>query len=243
MLAGNGALIAAWEHGARTAPARRAPELLAALGLLADGETVATLPVGLCDARLLRLVRSLFGDDLELVAPCPSCGEQLEASLALPELQPDAETPRPERIRVHEGGFAVELRPPRNEDLWTLEAGDEEVTAAVLARRCVIDFAHGESGAPADLDALGEEVADALLRAAADSDPGAQLLLTVACECGALWVEELDVRACLWEQLSQRVGSMLEEVDVLARAYGWSEEAILALGEARRSWYLEVVAS
>ena len=35
--------------------------------------------------------------------------------------------------------------------------------------------------------------------------------------------------------------ALLRDVDTLARAYGWTEEQVLALGDARRGAYLELV--
>jgi hypothetical protein len=51
------------------------------------------------------------------------------------------------------------------------------------------------------------------------------------------------VAAFVWEEIEACAARLLDDVHVLARAYGWSERAILALPEMRRAAYLERVAT
>ncbi len=48
----------------------------------------------------------------------------------------------------------------------------------------------------------------------------------------------LDVGALLWERVAQAAPVLLGEVAALARAFGWTEPDVLALGETRRHAYL-----
>ena len=47
--------------------------------------------------------------------------------------------------------------------------------------------------------------------------------------------------AFLWDEVDVRARRLLDEVHALAGAYGWSEQRILALSEARRRAYLDRV--
>jgi hypothetical protein len=52
-------------------------------------------------------------------------------------------------------------------------------------------------------------------------------------------METLDPPSFLWREVEARAACLLDEIDRLARAYGWSERDILGLGDARRAAYLD----
>ena len=79
-------------------------------------------------------------------------------------------------------------------------------------------------------------------RAMADGDRLAEVLVDVACpECGVSFVADLDPIGFVWAGVESQARRTLRQVDVLARAYGWTEREILALSPARRSAYLAIV--
>lgn len=232
-----GTLIAAWEAGARKPALARAPSLLATLGLLPDGVRSDELTVGECDARLFRLRRVIFGEDLEANATCPSCGDDVEFMLSLAALQPTTNDLGDRTATVESAGFRVFCRPLRNVELEALAMLDGADQSDVL-ERCVID-ARSDSGVAVDGRLLPAAVGAEVLRVCAERDPGAQTVVGLTCPCGGEWVDELDIRGILWTDLSDWVQRTLEEVHTLARFYGWSEAEILSLSTWRRRWYLE----
>ena len=232
------ALLAAWEAGAGAAAVDRAPSLLRSLGALPSDVSVERLTVGQCDARLFALRRGLFGDALDAVSTCPACGTEIQMVVPLDQLQPQpSEGPAP-TITVSHSGYTVACRVPLNEDLRALAQRGEDARLEDLLDRCVVNVraADGRALAAGELpqDTV-RTVADAL----AANDPGAQTAIAVRCPCGAEWVDELDIRAITWADLTAWVGRTLTEVHQLARAYGWSEADILAMSATRRRWYLE----
>ena len=60
--------------------------------------------------------------------------------------------------------------------------------------------------------------------------------------CGANFQSDLDVAAFVWTEVEAHARRVLLDVDILARAYGWTEGDVLALSEARRAAYLRLVA-
>ena len=158
----------------------------------------------------------------------------MEALLARAEPQPPAP--------LGAGGFVVHWRPPDSLDVAAAaEAGDAAAAERVLLDRCV-ESAQGPGGA-VDVSALPGAVREALARAMADADPLAEVLVDVACPaCESAFVADLDLGAFVWAELSAQARRLMREVDVLARAYGWTEAEALALGEGRRSAYLELAA-
>jgi hypothetical protein len=100
------------------------------------------------------------------------------------------------------------------------------------------------SGPDGEVDpcVLPADVRGALAQAMAEADPLAEVLANVACPaCGTEFVADLDVGSFVWGELHARARRLLREVHVLARAYGWTEEEVLALPEPRRAAYLSLV--
>jgi hypothetical protein len=88
------------------------------------------------------------------------------------------------------------------------------------------------AAAPADLLARAES-------AMAEADPLAEVMVGLSCpECGSAFESDLDLGSFVWEEVGARARRLLQEIDTLARAYGWSEADVLALSEHRRSAYL-----
>ena len=58
--------------------------------------------------------------------------------------------------------------------------------------------------------------------------------------CRTEFAVDLDIAGFVWAELRARAQRLLREVHVLALAYGWTEDEVLALGERRRAAYLEL---
>ena len=125
----------------------------------------------------------------------------------------------------------IAWRPPDSRDVRAA-AETEDVAAAecVLLERCI----DGEAT---------DEVRRAVTAAMAKADPLAEVLLDVSCpSCGESFAADVDVARFVWAEVRTRALGLLRDVDALARAYGWTEEQVLALGAARRATYLELAA-
>jgi hypothetical protein len=230
-------LLRAWEFGASVAPLDRAASLLRSLDAVPADVHIDELTVGQCDTKLFELRRTMFGETLEAVATCPACDTEVELTLALGELQPPCREGPVPPLTVHADGYTLRCRIPCNEDLQVLAYRGDEVTTRDLLERCVLEAESpdGLSVGPHELpDATVETIAEAL----AESDPGARTVLRVRCLCGSEWVDEMDIRSVVWNDLTEWVGRMLTEIHHLAQGYGWSEAEILAMSGWRRRWYL-----
>lgn len=208
----------------------RSLALAAASGRAPD--ELALLPLGRRDALLLELRAALAAPALEATAPCPTCGEQAEFAIDTDELLARGEAaaaPAP----VEAAGRVVVWRSPDSRDVAAAAAaGDAASAERVLLERCVTSAAGPE---------LPADVREAVVRAMAEADPLAEVLVEVSCPaCGAGFVADVDIADFVWAELRARARQLLWEVDVLARAYGWSEAEVLALGDRRRAAYLEL---
>jgi len=144
-------------------------------------------------------------------------------------LERKGEVREPATIDV--GGRLISWRPPDSRDVAAAAKADDVAEAErVLLERCV--------GA---LD-LTDEQRRAVTAAMAEADPLAEVLVDMECPaCGEPFVADLDVAQFVWAEVRARALGLLRDVDALARAYGWTEEQVLALGDTRRGAYLELV--
>lgn len=232
------ALLAAWEAGAVRDPVERAPSLLLSLGALPQDEAIGEMTVGQCDARLFELRRAMFGEPFEGVATCPSCHTEVELSLSLADLQPPVTNAAPADVKLERDDYTVAFRIPRNLDLQAVVATGQEPQINDLVKRCVL-HARGPDGQALSVDQLPEQIVRSVVEMMAKHDPGAHTTVGIRCPCGQAWVDEVDIRSVLWTDLTDWAGRTLNEVQLLARTYGWSEREILAMGAWRRRWYAE----
>src|SRR5215207_6308233 len=75
-----GELLTAWERGAGQSAAARALTLLSIGAGGIPPDALAHLAVGRRNALLLEFRESIFGPDLNALAPCPHCGMDVEAT-------------------------------------------------------------------------------------------------------------------------------------------------------------------
>src|SRR5689334_18691041 len=227
-------LLSSWEHGRRRPPLHRAL-LLYATALDAQAsprpvEALADQPLGRRNLALLRWHQSWLGDSLRGSVDCPSCGERLEFSLSVRALLSNPGTEL-ESVEVD----CVRVRLPTTRDLSSIA---REGDADAAARKLCLALVEGVDVDETAVLALVPQIEAAL----DEADPCADVALDLICAgCSQRWQSSFDVPGYLWEEVEACSRRLLDEVHVLARAYGWAEHAILDMSEARRSSYLERV--
>lgn len=213
-------------------PIIRAIELLAAVSPEMTTQQLWALSVGQRDMRLIALREALFGSEVEALVVCPHCAGQVELNFCTPDLRAGAGFESGHGAAIEIAGRSLRIRPPNSEDLLTLQ--DPQDLAGLL-RRCLLDA--GE-------DELFAEIAEAAAQKIEQLDPLANIRMHISCpSCRHSWREVFDIVSFLWSEVERWAGRILHDVHMLASAYGWSEEAILALTPARRQFYLDMVAA
>ena len=217
------ATLELWDAARALPPAERPVVLARADG--ATVEEVARLPIGRRDARLLGVHAALGGAALEATAACPHCGAAAEFALDVDSLLARADEAHEPRA------LAFEWRSPDSRDLAAASVAPDAAEAErVLLERCV------------GVVEPTEEQRRAVTAAMAEADPLAEVLVDMDCPaCGEPFVADVDIAQFVWSEVRARALGLLRDVDALARAYGWTEEQVLALGDARRGAYLELV--
>jgi hypothetical protein len=226
-------LLMLWEGGVVRHPIDRALLLAGWAAPELPLDRLAELPLGEVNRALLRLRQTWFGNDIRAYVDCERCGERLELSFDASRLAPPAHGDGELQL----AGYRFHL--PCSRDLAAVtQERDIETAALELMERCCI----GRPADPppsefSDLLAEVEEGLEAL-------DPAADISLSLACEaCGHQWAAGFDIGALLWDEIAAGARALLAEVDMLARAYGWTEPEILALSAQRRAAYLAMVAA
>ena len=228
-------LIEVWERGHEMPPAQRAVALAEAALADEDRPAVVDLPIGDRDHLLMLMRGRLFGLRVSGQDSCSECGTVLDVSFDLGALaagHAPARTP----VTVRVGKRALRCRALTTADLIAAAQADGPDFRAGLLARCVT----GTDGQPAtDLPAPAMAKVMSALSAA---DPLADVRLAVTCgECGHQWDTTFDIASFLWAEICAAAERLLSDVHVLAMAYGWSENEVLAVGPRRRQYYLQAV--
>lgn len=171
---------------------------------------------------LFRLALSLGAWPAWFVARCECCGKPIDIRAAADEFTITPGPPLPAAIWLETGGTSARFAIPaaRHED--ALQRSDATL-AAICLEQPQID--------PAPFATAFEHQLAALL-------PGLKTELRFPC---ALCRAETGFWFDPWSWISRHCGQCLAEVDMLARAYGWAEAAILSMPERRRNIYLSML--
>ncbi|MCW3846505.1 hypothetical protein OF829_04590 [Sphingomonas sp. LB-2] len=225
----DGAVLDWWERARTLPPLERALHLLA-LFVDAGAEAIADWPIGRRDRALLAARAMLIGPEICATAACPACGTEVEAAFDAAAIAVD--DPAENEAALESG---IRLRAATSRDLALALASPEPRLA--LAQACVVAGAPRKRGWS---EALLAEAAAALQAL----DPQADIRLRLTCtECAAPWSAPLFVEPFLWREMAGWARARFDEVDRLARAYGWREADVLALSPQRRRTYLALAAA
>ena len=234
-------LLEVWERGLSHPPSDWALMVLCTSCPEASWESHARMSIGRRDARLLKLREQTFGPTMQGLCDCPRCGEQMEMSLDVADILLDgqAEAEEAQLLALH--GFDVRYRLPNSLDLAAVaEIGDKAAARKTLFQRCLVEVrSRDEDVHP---DALPVSVTDAVEERIALADAQADIQLNLTCPgCNHTWQTTFDIVTFFRQELNTWAHRLLHDVHTLAAAYGWSEDAILALSSTRRQAYLEMV--
>jgi len=225
-------LLTLWERGRHRHALDRGLLLHAVAAPGEDADALADRTLGERNAALLQLRQTLSGDELQSSVDCPECGEQLEFALSAAALLSRASVPSLSHVQIGD----MRVRVPTSRDLASIanEPDEERAAGRLLTRLLSAD----STGAESQASLPGDE----LTRALDEADPCADVAVACTCPaCGHAWDAPFDVAAFVWDEIDVRARRLLDEVHVLAQAYGWPEHEILTLGDARRRAYIERV--
>ena len=229
-----------WESGVDRHPVSRGLMLLAYCSGEA-WESLAALPIGRRDARLLEVYERLFGPTMEAFAECPQCSEPLEYSLSAADLRGDRGGPIEGDLILDCDRYRLRLRLPNSVDLEAASRLDDLSAARrYLLECCIVEASH--EGLSVPVHSVPDSLAGEIETHISQADPQTEIAIRLSCTaCQHSWQVLFDIERFLWVKFQALAKRILREVHTLARAYGWSEAQILSLGAKRRQAYLEFV--
>lgn len=234
-------LIRVWEQGHDEPHYRRALLLLAAACPEQSPDELAKLVIGRRDARLLMLRELIFGPRLTCVTACPSCGERLEFNVKVTDIRMAAAEPADEELHLTLDDYLIDFSLPCTFDLEEVySCPDRKSAREALLQRCIRSVRHQKN--EITIERLPAHVREAVVRRIAEHDPQADTQLSLTCPgCDHRWQALFDIVSFFWSELEALAIRILREVHLLASAYGWREEDILAMSPLRRQLYLGMV--
>ena len=231
------AMIDIWEQGTGRHPIDQALLFLRHACSAQSFDALCEWTIGQRDACVLELRQQTLGDRIEAYAECPACRNGLEFELSCAALLASTSASEAIWTTVEQGGRSWELRRPNSQDLaLAIAAADPKQARRMLLSRCVRESA-GDTEPAARTEADEAALAERL----GELDPLAETLIDLRCEvCGEQWQELFDIVTFFWNELHARSRRLLQEVDLLARTYGWTEGEVLRMSEQRRGLYVEM---
>ena len=234
-------LLGAWERALSQSLPHRALTLLQFVGVELPRERLNALTIGQRDAQLLNLRESAFGSQMKGVAACPACSRQLELSFTVSSVRVAPPTDPVGPCTLTHADYQVEFRLPNSDDVTALSTDlDLSSNRRRLLERCLLNARRNGEAVP--FDELPAELRIAVSDRMAETDPQADVQLSLACpDCGHRWLAPLDIVSYLWAEIHEWATRLLRDIHTLASAYGWREADILALSPWRRQAYLEMI--
>ncbi len=234
-------LLHIWEIGQSQSYTRKALLVLMA-AFPNEVETLAQMPIGERDSKLLSVREALFGRDLISMALCESCGERLELAFRTSDIHASVDYAEQvdSELKLEVARHHVLFRLPNSVDLEALEASRPTDAQAFLLEKCIVKVTKGKKRLASS--ELPEEVAEAVMSKMAEIDPQAEVQIALTCPaCQNDWLAPFDILTFLWQELTAWAQRMIQEVHVLASVYGWPERAILEMTPLRRKLYLDQI--
>ena len=231
-------LLQIWENGWHHSALNNALYLLLKAYNAPNIQAVKQLSIGERDARLLELRTTLFGQRLINKAQCPKCAESVEWEMDAKDMQ--LQKPQlgasPKIFDIQIDGYAVRFRLPNSEDMLNISA----LTPRQILLNCIIEVKNEEKDDPKD--AITEGVFKALAQQMEEEDPQANITMALSCPaCNHHWTAVFDILTYLWAEIDNWAKHLVQEVYILARAFGWSERDILNMSVRRRQMYIEML--
>lgn len=229
-------MLMAWERGRERSEPWRALALLETALPDCDAESLSELPLAERNALLLKLRSITFGQRLEGFAVCPECGTNLEFEMNADALEGALRAPGDESWTEHE--TEIRMRPVNSRDIAAaMFAGDDADARTLLLERTVSP----RSALSLEEFDAADDHADWLERFER-LNASAEIRCVLHCSaCGQRPVLDFDIAQYFWREVSVAARRLLAEIHRLARAYGWSEQAIVAMSAKRRATYLEML--
>ena len=236
-------LLQIWEMGIDSSVLNSGIQLLNIAYNMPGIQDAAQLSIGERDARLLLMREKLFGKQLVSKAQCPKCAETVEWEMSTTEmlLQSPQLDSQPKIFELEIENFHLQFRLPNSEDiLKQMDNNSKKMNSRQLLFDCIIDVK--AKNKKYNITDLPEVALEMLMQQMEKEDPQSNLSLSLNCPvCSNQWTAVFNILSYLWAEIDNWAKHLLQEIYVLARAFGWSERDIVNMSSRRRQMYLEML--
>ncbi|MEO6672187.1 MAG: hypothetical protein ABIN93_02045 [Ginsengibacter sp.] len=238
-------LLNVWEDCIDLSLTETSLHLIGAASSISDLSGIAALSIGQRDVRLLQLREWMFGSRLKNMAVCPHCSESIEwennvNDLRLQPILADAG----KVFNAEIDGFKISYRLPTSRDIFNLDhdAYDNGNSVNALLSQCILEIK--ENSVTHAAKDLPQNIIAQLNEHMSHEDPQADITILLTCpSCAGQWQAGFDIMSYLWSEINSWARHILQEVYILAKFFGWSENDILKISPKRRQLYLQMVQS
>jgi hypothetical protein len=198
-----------------------------------DDDVAADTP-GRRNKRLLSVLLQLGNRRIACVTTCSNCETLLDLDLDAVEIS-DLYRDPPDTVCVEHQGAQFRFRLPSLRDFAAVvDNPTGEGPLVLLARRCLVNGDTAQVTDPLLIEALSIEYDRA--------DPLGHVSIELQCpQCAGRNTPAIDVGALLWNEIDVMATVLMRDVHMLASAYGWRENDILAMSTQRRRRYVAMV--
>lgn len=236
-------LLTIWEQGINQTLMQKTLHLLSLACPYMDYNTIAKLNIGERDARLLQLREWMFGSRLNNMVDCPKCSERCEWETDIKDicLQSVQQHESIKELSLEVDKFSISFRLPNSGDIAAVIADKSgQSDPRKLLENCILKIQR--NGENCEVNDMPDKVLRALNRRIEKEDPQADIRMIVNCpNCSHKWEAQFDIVSYFWTEINRWAKRILQDVYILARAFGWSEHEILNMNPVRRQLYLEMV--
>lgn len=236
-----------WEEGEGREPWYKAVKILSHAFPGVEEKELMEWSIGRRNTCLLELRRLMFYSPIESFLKCPGCARQIGYKLNAKDmgaiLPPGSPILSRQEFSLTLEDVEIQFRSLDSRDIEAVDNSSDSGNAAVVRRklmeRAVIRAV--KDGNNLNADQLPDSIMNTLREKMSDYDPGFEIRLALECPfCGHKWAVCFDILTFLWTEIKKQAQDLLQEVHILAGAYGWSEKDILDMSAARRQYYLDL---
>ena len=233
-------LLEIWENGWQQSALNNALHLLYKVYDAPNIQAITQLNIGERDARLLELRTILFGQRLINKAKCPKCTESVEWEMDTSDiqLQKPQLSAEPKIFNLQTATYSLRFRLPNSQDMLNKNA----LTSRQILLNCILDVKNEEKDCPKE--EITEGSLETLAQQMEKEDPQANITMALNCPaCHHNWTAVFDILTYLWAEIDNWAKHLVQEIYILARAFGWSERDILNMSVRRRQMYIDMLKS
>jgi ssDNA-binding Zn-finger/Zn-ribbon topoisomerase 1 len=204
-----------------------------------DFSQIAVMPIGERDAHLFAIREKWFGTIFINTANCPKCKQKMEWEMTVDDVKVLPNPANQMDNSLEYDGNLIKFRLPNSNDIMEVMALEEGISKEdVLLSKCI-----EPESLPVPFQEMPLALKNALLQKMEACDPQSDVTLAISCpECGHKLGHELrHHEVTCGPSIDDWATNMVQDVYLLAKNFGWSENDILEMGSFRRSLYINML--